>query len=150
MTPPFWFIAVFRSIFWLGGAVLLAHHKSPDWANLLAVRIDAMGWLAGSIVLAGLALHFWSNATLARGERQGVEATELIADGPFRYVRNPIYLAGITLWLGVLLLYAPWRVMDFGLPLFVLVVMHIAVVQLEEPKLLERFGPTLPSVQWTP
>ncbi len=74
--------------------------RSPT-ASFLAVRTDAAGWLGGGIVLAGLAFHFWSSVTLGRGERPGVAASTPVTDGPFQYVRNPIYLAGITLLLGV-------------------------------------------------
>jgi protein-S-isoprenylcysteine O-methyltransferase Ste14 len=118
----------------------LAYFKKPDGASLLAVRTDALGWLGGVVVLAGLALHFWSSATLARGELQGGAASTPVTDGPFRYVRNPIYLAGIMLLLGVGLLYPPWRARDLGLPLLLLAYFHVAVVRFEEPELRRRFG----------
>lgn len=139
MTPQFLINAALRSVIWLGAAAGLAYFKKPDGASLLAVRADALGWLAGVIVVAGFALHVWSTATLARGERLGT-ATSLVTDGPFRYVRNPIYLAGITLLLGVGLLYSPWRAVDIGLPLFLLLYFHVAVVRVEEPELRRRFG----------
>lgn len=140
MTPQFWINAALRSVIWFGAAVGLAYVKKPDGASLLAVRTDALGWLAGVIVLAGFALHVWSTATLARGERRGTDASAPVTDGPFRYVRNPIYLAGITLLLGVGLLYSPWRAVDLGLPLLLLLYFHIAVVRVEEPELRRRFG----------
>lgn len=140
MAPQFWVNAALRSIIWLGAAVGLAYFKKPDGASLLAVRTDAIGWLGAGIVLVGLALHSWSSATLARGERQGPAAGTPVTDGPFRYVRNPIYLAGITLLLGVGLLYAPWRTVDFGLPLLLLLYFHVAVVRVEEPELRRRYG----------
>lgn len=140
MAPPFWINAALRSVIWLGAAVGVAYFKKPDEASFLAVRTDAIGWLGGGIVLAGLGLHFWSSATLARGERQGAAASTLVTDGPFRYVRNPIYLAGITLLLGVSLLYFPWRAVDLGLPLLLLVYFHVAVVRIEEPELRRRFS----------
>ena len=140
MAPQFWINAALRSVIWLGVAVGWAYLKKPDGASLLAVRTDAIGWLGGGIVLAGLALHFWSSATLARGERQGAAASTPVTDGPFRYVRNPIYLAGITLLLGVGLLYSPWRAVDLGLPLLLLVYFHVAVVRVEEPELRRRFS----------
>jgi protein-S-isoprenylcysteine O-methyltransferase Ste14 len=118
----------------------LAYFKKPDGASFLAVRTDALGWLGGGLALAGLALHFWSSATLARGERQAEAAGALVADGPFRYVRNPIYLAGLALLLGVSLLYSPWRAVDLGLPLLLFVYFHVAVVRVEEPELRRRFG----------
>ena len=140
MNPQFWINAGLRSVIWLGAAAGLAYFKKPDGASFLAVRTDALGWLGGVVVLAGLGLHFWSSATLARGERRGEEASTPVTDGPFRYVRNPIYLAGITLLLGVGLLYAPWRTVDWGLPLVLLVFFHVAVVRVEEPELRRRFG----------
>jgi protein-S-isoprenylcysteine O-methyltransferase Ste14 len=142
VAPQVWINAALRSVIWLGLAVGWAHLKKPDDASLLAVRPDAIGWLGGGIVLAGLALHFWGSATLARGEHQGTTASTPVADGPFRYVRNPIYLAGITLLLGVGLLYFPWRAVDLGLPLLLLAYFHVAVVRVEEPELRRRFGST--------
>jgi protein-S-isoprenylcysteine O-methyltransferase Ste14 len=140
VTPQFWINAALRSVIWLGAAAVYAYFKKPDGASLLAVRTDALGWLGGGVVLASLALHFWSTATLARGERQGWDASEPVTNGPFRYVRNPIYLAGIGLLLGVGLLYSPFRALDLGLPLLLLVYFHLAVVRVEEPELQERFG----------
>ncbi len=139
MTPQFWINAALRSVIWLGVAGGLAYVKKPNGASVLAVRTDAIGWLGGGIALAGLVLHFWSSATLARGERQEA-ASAPVTDGPFRYVRNPIYLAGITLLLGVGMLYFPWRAVDLGLPLLLLVYFHVAVVRVEEPELRRRFG----------
>jgi len=140
VTPQFWINAALRSVIWLGVAAGYAYFKKPNGASLLAVRTDAMGWLGGGVVFASLVLHFWSSATLARGERQGPAAGTPVTDGPFRYVRNPIYLAGITLLLGVGVLYFPWRVVDLVLPLLLLVYFHVAVVRVEEPELRRRFG----------
>jgi protein-S-isoprenylcysteine O-methyltransferase Ste14 len=140
VAPQVWINAALRSVIWLGVAVGWAYLKKPDEASLLGVRTDAIGWLGAGIVLAGLTLHFWSSATLVRGERQGAPASTLVKDGPFRYVRNPIYLAGVTLLLGVGVLYLPWRVVDQGLPLLLLAYFHVAVVRLEEPELRRRFG----------
>lgn len=140
MDSSFWTNAALRSVIWVGGAVGLAYLKKPDGASLLAVRTDAIGWLAGGIVLVGLFVHFWSSATLARSERRGAAATTPVMDGPFRYVRHPIYLAGITLLLGVGLLYSTWRVKDLVLPLLVLAYFHVSVVWVEEPALRRRFG----------
>jgi protein-S-isoprenylcysteine O-methyltransferase Ste14 len=143
MSPPSWVNAAIRSVIWLGGAAGLAYLKKPDGASLLAVRPDAIGWLAGGICAAGLALHVWSNVTLARGERQATAGTSpLVTDGPFRYVRNPIYLAGITLLLGVGLVYPTWEATDLVLPLLLLVFFHLAVVGLEEPALRQLFSAT--------
>ena len=119
----------------------LAYSKKADGASLFAVRTDSLGWLGGGIVIAGLALHFWGSVTLARGERESATVgSKLVTFGPFQYVRNPIYLAGVTLLLGVGSLYVPLRAMDLGLPLLLLIYFHVAVVRIEEPELRRRFG----------
>jgi protein-S-isoprenylcysteine O-methyltransferase Ste14 len=140
VPPPFWINGALRSVIWLGAAGGLAYFKKPEGASLLAVRTDALGWLGGGIVLAGLAFHFWSSLTLMRGERPGSAANTPVTDGPFRYIRNPIYLAGITLLLGVGLLYATWRPVDLALPLLLFVYFHVSVVWVEEPALRRQFG----------
>ena len=142
MAPPFWINGALRSVIWLGAAGGLAYFKKPDGASLLAVRNDALGWLGGGTVLAGLAFHFWSSLTLARGERPGAAANTPVTDGPFRYIRNPIYLAGITLLLGVGWLYATWRPVDLALPLLLFGYFHVSVVWVEEPALQRQFGAT--------
>jgi protein-S-isoprenylcysteine O-methyltransferase Ste14 len=139
-VAQFWINAALRSVIWLGMAAFLAYQKKPDGASFLAVRTDVTGWIGGAIVVTGLAFHFWSSVTLARGERQGPET--LVTDGPFRFIRNPIYLAGVTLLLGVGLLYSTWPVVDLILPLLLLLYFHVAVVWIEEPALRRRFGST--------
>lgn len=134
--------AVIRSCVWLGAALLLAYLKKPDGPGLLAVRTDAIGALGGALLLAGLALHFWSNATLARGEGKGAVATAVVVDGPFRYVRNPIYLAAVPLLFGIYLMYARGTAMlpDFVAAAIVMAFFHQAVVHVEEPGLRKRYG----------
>jgi protein-S-isoprenylcysteine O-methyltransferase Ste14 len=131
----------------LGGAAGLAYVKKPDGASVLAVREDAIGWLAGGICVVGLALHAWSNASLARGERKATAGTSpLVTDGPFGCVRNPIYLAGITLLLGVGLLCPTWETKDLIPPLLLLVSFNLAVVRVEEPALRQHFSPTYENI----
>lgn len=142
MAPQFWINTALRSVIWLGAALALAYFKKPDGASLFAVRTDAVGWVGGLVALSAVALHGWSSVSLALGERHGEAASAPVSDGAFGYVRNPIYLAGIALLLGVGLLYHPWRPIDLGLPVILLLYFHAAVVLVEEPDLRRRFGAT--------
>ena len=73
------------------------------------------------------------------GSARGQAAT-LAVTGPYRFVRNPIYLAGITLLAGIGLLYGPWHADDLVLPVVLFVFFHLAVLRVEEPALRSQFG----------
>jgi len=137
-----WLNAALRSVVWLGAAALNAYLKKPRDGSLLDIRADAPGWLGAGLLGAGLALHCWSNVVLARRELASDQASAaaLAVVGPYRFVRNPIYLAGISLFWGVGLLYAPWRVADLAGPAVLLVFFHLRVIRWEEPALRNRFG----------
>jgi len=141
MAPPSWLHAVLRSLVWLGAAVILACLKKPEGASLAALRGDSIGWLGGGLVTVGLALHAWSNMTLARGERaSGRGGVKLVTDGPYAFVRNPLYLAGIPLLLGTCWLYSAVTGPDLLGGLVLLAFFHLRVVRGEEPALRRRFG----------
>ena len=135
-----WINALLPSIIWLGGAGFYAYLKRPAGVSVLEVRTDAPGWLGAGLLGAGFALHCWSTVVLAgHGSARGQAAT-LAVTGPYRFVRNPIYLAGITLLSGIGLLYGPWHADDLVLPVVLFVYFHLAVLRVEEPALRSQFG----------
>ena len=108
----------------------------PAWARPL-------GW---PLVLMGALLALWCIATfVARG--RGTPAPfdpprEFVAAGPYRYVRNPMYIGGFGVLLGAgLILRSPSIV---GLAFLFLLLTHLLVLLYEEPSLTSRFdGPYL-------
>lgn len=143
LTASYWINAALRSVIWFGLTVGLAFIRKPRGASIMSLRTDHVAWLGGGILLAGIALHLWSTVSLARGERhRASEPGALVAVGPFRYVRHPVYLAGITMLLGVGLLYPSWQATDLLVPLGLLAYFHVAVIRVEEPELRRRFGRT--------
>jgi protein-S-isoprenylcysteine O-methyltransferase Ste14 len=109
---------------WLLGALLTiaALHWLWPVGTVLTGRWTWFGWeLAGACALLtlGSAWLFWRRKT---GIRPFHEATTLVAAGPFRFTRNPMYVgmvglvAGIALGLGTLtpLVVPPlfWFVLD--------------------------------------
>ena len=63
---------------------------------------------------------------------------EFVAVGPYRYVRNPMYLGGWVLLFGLALYQRSVTILVFSL-LWIAVV-HLLLVKLEEPGLRRRFG----------
>jgi protein-S-isoprenylcysteine O-methyltransferase Ste14 len=136
-----WVNAALRSIVWLGASAWWAYLTKPEGASPLAVRSDAVGWLGAALLVAGLALHLWSNVSLARSEAGPLLAPiDLVAQGPYQYVRNPIYLAGAPILLGIYLLYSQWRSADVVAAVALAMVFHVLVVRFEEPALRRRLG----------
>lgn len=133
---------ILRSVVWLGATGLLAHLKRTPELSVLALRNDVIGWLGVGLFAVGLALHLWSNLTLARSEKGGNTIPAwLVEAGPYRLVRNPIYLAGVCMLLAVPLLYPRWRPVDVAAAGATWLIFHVWVVRREEPGLRERFGP---------
>ena len=63
---------------------------------------------------------------------------ELVAAGPYKYVRNPMYVGALTMGVG----FGLWlrSVSILLLALLVALIVHLFVVLLEEPDLERRFG----------
>lgn len=107
-------------------------------------RLDLGGWRAlglASISLGGVLLLVCNVLFVRRG--RGTAAPydpprALVIEGPYRYVRNPMYLSallivgGLGVWLGAAL------VLGYGLALAV--AYHLFVRFYEEPRLLALFG----------
>ncbi|HZP92571.1 MAG TPA: isoprenylcysteine carboxylmethyltransferase family protein [Burkholderiales bacterium] len=100
----------------------------------------ALGWL---LILVGFALLGWAVLAMrrARTSINPYTPTSAIAvTGPYRYSRNPIYLADIAIYVGASVAAGmPWP-LAFLPP--VLWVMNKGVIEREERYLERRFGET--------
>lgn len=65
---------------------------------------------------------------------------EFVAAGPYKYVRNPIYIGQVAVLVGLGLYLRSVSILVFALLWFVL--LHLFVVYLEEPNLRKKFGAT--------
>jgi protein-S-isoprenylcysteine O-methyltransferase Ste14 len=110
---------------------------SADGANSRPVV-----WPAVVLIGIGVALYLWCLwlfATLGRGTPGPWDAPRhFVAVGPYRWVRNPMYVAVLLVVIGETLLF-------LSLPLLiylgvVALIVQVFVVGYEEPTLTERFG----------
>src|SRR5438270_12240948 len=93
-------------------------------------------WLAGVVPLAlGVGLYFWCAGAftfIGKGTPAPIDAPKfLVREGPYQWVRNPMYLAVLSTILGEALLFHSLRL--FGYALLVGVVVHMLLVFVEEP-----------------
>jgi protein-S-isoprenylcysteine O-methyltransferase Ste14 len=114
-----------------------AADSSLGWALPPALRAPGAVALAG-----GVALVAWAEVALLRTARStggfGDAPDVLVARGPYRYGRNPIYLGAFFVLIGL----AGWR----GSPSLLLAgaaflpLMHVFVIRVEEPATRRRLG----------
>jgi protein-S-isoprenylcysteine O-methyltransferase Ste14 len=112
--------------------------------QLVQVRITSNGAiprLGGALVMLALLIMGWSLLQFRKAKttvRPDKPASALITTGPFRFSRNPLYLAWSILYAAVgLWLNSAW-VMALLIP--TIVVVTFAVIVREERHLLKQFG----------
>ena len=128
--------AFFATFVWIGA-----------WARTFDARLPFVppAWLrpagvvlafAGALVVAACVGTF---ATLGRGTPAPFDPpTRFVATGPYRFVRNPMYLGGVAAILGIGLAISSSAVILLAAGF--LLVMHAFVLLHEEPALERRFG----------
>jgi protein-S-isoprenylcysteine O-methyltransferase Ste14 len=106
----------------------------PPWTAVSGIILMGLG---GSIAVLCAGLF----VLRGRGTPAIFDAPrEFVALGPYRYVRNPMYIGGVTLLIGFGLY--EQSVSILLLSLAVLVVLQLFIVFYEEPGLRRRFGLT--------
>ena len=117
--------------------VLALHTRHP-------LPLSGGGWasvLGGGLLGGGGLLVAWAFRTMAGAGTTGSpfgQVTALVTDGPFRFSRNPIYLAMTGIYLGVGLVANTWWAVGV-LPLMLLVV-RFGAIHREERRLERQFG----------
>ena len=136
---------------WLGGALFLVALA----AGAVAPVLQLAGWVAplsafdaGWVAVAGLALYgigvaatLWAQLAMGDSWRVGVDPnarTALVATGPFRWVRNPIFSAMTVATLGLALL-AP-NILSWVALAALVAGLEIHVRLVEEPYLTRMHG----------
>jgi len=127
----------------LYGATLLPV-LALDWLWPLRVLQQSMAfWLGVALLLVGAGIGVWGQRTMgARGTNVNPSepTTAIVTGGPFRFSRNPLYVALTLLYLGLCLaVNTGWGFLAL-VPL--LLIMHYGVVLREERYLEQKFGET--------
>ena len=102
-----------------------------------ALRIVGLLWIAAA--LPALLESFARFALQGVGTPAPVFPTQrLVVSGFYCYVRNPMYLAVVSIVLGQALIFGNLRVFEYGL--FAWLITHLFVLFYEEPTLRKSFG----------
>jgi len=117
----------------------LTRWESHNWyAATIPARLVGAALIAAG--LAALINSFYRFVMEGRGTPAPVmPPTALVVRGLYRYVRNPMYVALLTIVIGEALLLGRFVLLGYAAALWVL--FHLFVVLYEEPKLRRTFGP---------
>jgi protein-S-isoprenylcysteine O-methyltransferase Ste14 len=119
------------------GVALLLHWLKPWYLpNGWRVRITGI-----VLIVAAAALGIWGERTLKRAGTN-VNPREptlaIVSDGPYRFTRNPLYVALIGLYLGITLAVGTAWPLVFLIP--VLLITHYGIIKREERYLVGKFA----------
>lgn len=112
------------------------------WFWPLPITAWAIAVPAGlALSVAAVSIARWGRRTMqAAGTNVNptLPATTVVMSGPFRYSRNPLYVALTLLFVGLTVAVNTWWGFIFLIPL--VVTMHVGVVLREERYLERKFG----------
>ena len=108
-----------------------------------AAHLTPSPWLIGLLpLLLGVGLYFWCAGAftfIGKGTPAPIDAPIfLVREGPYQWVRNPMYLAVLSVIIGEAILFH--SLLLVGYALLEWVVVHLFVVFFEEPSLRRQFG----------
>src|SRR2546423_4045228 len=94
------------------------------------------------VIVVGFALALWCWSVFGL-HGKGTPAPfdpprRLVVRGPYRYVRNPMYIAGVLMVLGQAITFASIPLLEYAA--FFWLVVHVFVVIYEDPTLKRSFG----------
>ena len=93
------------------------------------------------LVLTGEAIRVWAVAHAGGATRtRAVGAPYLVTSGPYAYVRNPLYLGNVTIYLGVATIGGEQLLWLLPLTLLYFTIQYKLIISLEEDTLVELFG----------
>ena len=114
-------------------AISIIYFAQPDNPNIL------IGFV---ILLLGELIRMWS-VSYAGGETRttNVGAPSLCTAGPYGYVRNPIYVGNMLMYLGIVIIAGSPNVTLMALTTMTFfIIQYSLIISLEEQKLDELFG----------
>lgn len=138
-------MTVFKSLFFLilvPGLLIGYFPYAISTNDVELISLGTFRFLAFPLLLVGwtaMLWCFWNFLVIGKGTPAPIDPPkELVAVGPYRFVRNPMYFSGIVALFG-------WMLFSPSLPLIVapfifFAAAHLFVTLYEEPTLHKKFG----------
>ena len=124
---------------WLLGLIVVALLVD---LGLKLPAVAAHGPAGAALIIAGVVLSVWAALTFRRQRAEIVPSSEthstLVASGPFRFSRNPMYLGALAVGVGAALLAGAWPMWLVPAALFLL--QNFVIIPFEERSMERTFG----------
>ncbi len=135
--------AITYSSLFVGFLLVFLPTRVLSWADIAEPTGIGVTQVTGIIIGAlGALLALWCIVTFiftGRGTPAPFDPPRLLVDaGPYRFVRNPMYLGAAFALAGAALFYQSWALLGYCLAFTF--VMHLFAVVYEEPALKSTFG----------
>ena len=129
----------------LGGLLLwltpIIYIAAPGWLAWSSLGLpDWAGWIGAALGLLCDGLIYWIFSSIGTGITPSVSTRRqhtLVTDGPYRWVRHPLYTVGTTFFLAFALMADSWLIAILAALAFVLLAVR---TRSEEAHLIGRFG----------
>jgi protein-S-isoprenylcysteine O-methyltransferase Ste14 len=132
---------VLRSIVWIGALAVWLILRWPDGMDWTTVSWRPTAVIGAMVAIVGITCFLWSARSLADKVPNAITApAQLLARGPYAYVRNPLYLSAGAVFAGVTTMYGVWQRQDLIVVPIVAILAHLFVVYREEPRTRARLG----------
>ena len=133
---------VYASLF-IGFLLIYLPGRFLAWSGVTRPPLTGPQQIAGMVIGgAGAAVAFWCIFTFAfvgKGTPAPFDPPRrLVIRGPYRFVRNPMYIGALFTLIGAALFYGSLPILEYT-GLFLLVT-HLFVILYEEPTLRRTFG----------
>jgi protein-S-isoprenylcysteine O-methyltransferase Ste14 len=126
------------AVFWIG---VIAWMVDPGWMEWSSVSLPVwLRWTGVGVVVIACGLLVWTFRSLGGNLTDTVVTRQehtLVMQGPYAWIRHPLYDAAALLTAAVALIAANWFLLVIGLVLFYLLMIR---TRTEEENLVIRFG----------
>ncbi|OEU41218.1 hypothetical protein BGV40_16160 [Methanosarcina sp. Ant1] len=124
------------------GLIPIFFYLFTSWIDIFRLPLPPkVRWLGAWLIFAGDLLFIWSHKALGRNWSPILEIRKghsLVTDGPYRFIRHPMYAAILLIGIGVSFLSANWIVtLSYMLPVICLYLIRVSD---EERMMIEKFG----------
>jgi protein-S-isoprenylcysteine O-methyltransferase Ste14 len=135
---PSWIVRIPTPI-WTIGSIILALLVDLPFRFPAIVQHRPTGI---ALIVAGIALSAWGRLTFRRQDAEiypwSAAHSTLVARGPFRFTRNPMYLGFLILAIGAALVAGTWLM--WLVPVLIFVLDNFVIIPFEEQSMDRTFG----------